>query len=88
MLNVRYRDQQILLFVSLVLLTLVAILFGMYLWSFKRLKISNRNLEEQKEAISAQNIELKLLSDELEKVTRGDYPVYQYITRVQDSLQR
>ncbi|WP_167607048.1 substrate-binding domain-containing protein [Maribellus sediminis] len=80
MLNVRYRDQQILLFVSLVLLTLVAILFGMYLWSFKRLKISNRNLEKQKEAISVQNIELKRLSDELEKVTQERLRFYTNIS--------
>ena len=80
MLNGRYRDQQILLFISLVLLTLVAILFGMYLWSFKRLKISNKNLEEQKEAISAQNIELKRLSDELEKVTQERLRFYTNIS--------
>ncbi|WP_320111604.1 substrate-binding domain-containing protein [Draconibacterium orientale] len=79
-LNGRYRDQQILLFVSLVLLTLVAILLGMYLWSFKRLKISNKNLEEQKEAISAQNIELKRLSDELEKVTQERLRFYTNIS--------
>jgi len=80
MLNGRYRDQQILLFVSLVLLTLVAFLFGMNLWSFKRLKISNHNLEQQKEAISAQNIELKRLSDELEKVTQERLRFYTNIS--------
>lgn len=79
-LNGRYRDQQILLFVSLVLLTLVAILLAMYLWSFKRLKISNHNLEEQKEAISLQNIELKRLSDELEKVTQERLRFYTNIS--------
>lgn len=79
-LNGRYREQQILLFVSLVLLTLVAIFLAMYLWSFKRLKISSRNLEEQKEAISNQNIELKQLSDKLEKVTQERLRFYTNIS--------
>ncbi|KJF45510.1 hypothetical protein LH29_09170 [Draconibacterium sediminis] len=79
-LNVRYQEQQILLFVSLVLLTLVGIFLAMYLWSFKRLKISSRNLEEQKEAISNQNIELKQLSDKLEKVTQERLRFYTNIS--------
>ncbi|WP_324292533.1 substrate-binding domain-containing protein [uncultured Draconibacterium sp.] len=79
-LNVRYQEQQILLFVSLVLLTLVGIFLAMYLWSFKRLKISSRNLEEQKEAISNQNIELKRLSDQLEKVTQERLRFYTNIS--------
>ncbi len=80
MLNIRYRDQQILLFISLILLSLVAILFGMYLWSFKRLKVSNENLEKQKEAISSQNKELTRLSEELEKVTQERLRFYTNIS--------
>ncbi len=80
LLNGRYRDQQILLFVTLVLLALVAILLVMYLRSFKRLKISNKNLGKQKEEISAQNTELKRLSDELEKITQERLRFYTNIS--------
>ena len=70
LLNGKYHLLQVLLTILAILFIVLIILFILYLNVNRKLKLSNHNLEDQKNEISNQNIELQRLDDELKKVTQ------------------
>ncbi|WP_430932072.1 hybrid sensor histidine kinase/response regulator transcription factor [Saccharicrinis sp. 156] len=76
----RFKKQQILLFITLFSLALVVILIFLLFIAFKNKKIANIRLEEQKEAISIQNDELKRMSEQLQEATQARMQFYTNIS--------
>ncbi len=76
----RYKKQQILLLVTLFSFVLVVVLVFLLFIAYKNKKIANKSLEEQKEAISIQNDELKRMSDQLTEATQARMQFYTNIS--------
>ena len=80
MLGGRYKKQQLLLIVTLVSLVLVVVMIFLLFIAYKNKKIANKSLEEQKEAISIQNDELKRMSEQLQEATQARMQFYTNIS--------
>ncbi len=76
----RFKKQQILLFITLFSLALVVVLIFLLFIAYKNKKIANQSLEEQKEAISIQNDELKRMSEQLTEATQARMQFYTNIS--------
>ncbi len=76
----RFKKQQILLLVTLFSFALVVVLIILLFIAYKHKKIVNKSLEEQKEAISIQNDELKQMSEQLTEATQARMQFYTNIS--------